>query len=261
MPAVVLLALSFGGSQTTSVAPPEGTWVITQANAELLESLDSELTAAFFDGPQTIALGGYGDAVVAEGWASLAAFETDVELELISDGVTMVMYDPEAWDHTPLVEQLDPVAAMAEFAELARSEGYLVLMTPHPGLVSVPGAECAQLPGESVAAAFVRCGLPAAAALNADIVDLQLQALQQHPARYREWVTAAANQAREANPDVQILAHLTTRLAPDPTVLYAAWRSVQPVVDGYYVGVPGGARPRIAIGFLRMISIGTGRRR
>lgn len=261
MPAFVLLALSLGGAEVHPVTPPAGTWVITRTNAELLGSIDPDLTAAFFDGPQTIALEGFGDAVTADGWASLAAFEADVEAGLIADEVTLVMYDPEAWEHTPLAEQLDPVTAMAAFAELARSQGYRVLMTPHPGLVTVPGGACTQLPEESVPAAFVRCRLPAAAALNADIVDLQLQALQQHAARYREWVAAAARQARQANPQVQVLAHVTTRLAPDPTVLYSAWRSVQPVVDGCYIGVPQGTRPRIAIGFLRMISIGADRRR
>lgn len=261
MPAVVLLALSLGGAEAHPVTPPAGAWVITRTNAELLGSIDYELTAAYFDGPQTIALDGYGDAVIAEGWASLAAFQADVEAGLIPDDVRIVMYDPEAWEHTPLAEQLDPVTAMTAFAELAWSQGYQVLMTPHPGLVTVPGAACAQLPEESVPAAFVRCRLPAAAALSADIVDLQLQGLQQDPERYREWTAAAAAQARQANPHVNILAHLTTRLAPDPTVLYSAWRSVQPVVDGCYVGVPGGARPRVAIGFLRMISIGADRRR
>lgn len=261
MPAVVLLALSLGGAEARPAMPPAGTWVITRTNAELLESIDPDIAAAFFDGPQTIALDGYGDAVTAKGWASLAAFKADIEAGLVADEVTMVMYDPEPWEHTPLAEQLDPVTAMAEFAELARSQGYQVLMTPHPGLVTVPGAACRQLPDESVPAAFLRCRLPAAAARSADIVDLQLQALQQDPQRYREWVAAAAGQARQANPQVQVLAHLTTLLAPDVTVLYAAWRSVQPVVDGCYLGVPGGARSRVAIGFLRVIAIGADRNR
>ena len=256
-----MLALSLGGTEAHPVTPPAGTWVITRTNAELLASIDPDLTAAYFDGPQTIALDGFDDAVTADGWASLAAFEADIEAGLIADEVTLVMYDPEAWEHTPLTEQLDPATAMAAFSELARSQDYQVLMTPHPGLVTVPGAACAKLPEESVPAAFVRCRIPAAAALNADIVDLQLQALQQDPERYRKWTTAAAEQARQANPQVQVLAHLTTRLAPDPTVLFSAWRSVQPVVDGCYIGVPQGARPRMAIGFLRMISIGADRRR
>ena len=260
-PAVVLLALSLGGTDLSSVSPPDGMWVITRTNIELLESIDHDVTASYFDTPQTIALGGYGDAVIAQGWASLAAFEADVEAELVADDVTMVMYDPEAWEHTPIAEQLDPVAAMTAFAALARAEGYQVLMTPHPGLVAVHGAACMQRAGESVPAAFVRCGLPAAAAANADILDLQLQGLQQDPQRYRQWVAAAAEQARRANPEVRVLAHLTTRLAPDATVLYAAWRAVQPIVDGSYMGVPGGARPRVALGFLRMISVSDDRRR
>ena len=260
MPAVVLLAISLGGTDARPVTPPSGTWVITRTNAELMESIDPELTAAFFDAPHTIALDGYHDAVAARGWASLAAFEADLEADLVPDDVRVVMYDPEAWEHTPLAEQVDPVTAMAEFAKLAWSRDYLVLVTPHPGLVTVPGAACPKVEDESVAAAFLRCRLPAAAAQSADIVDLQLQALQQNAERYREWTTAAAVQARQANPNVQVLAHLTTRIAPDPTVLYAAWRSVQPVVDGCYVGVPGGVRPRVALGFLRMIAIGNGRR-
>ncbi len=260
MPAVVLLAISLGGTDAQPVTPPSGTWVITLTNAELLESIDPELTAAFFDAPHAIALDGYRDAVAARGWASLAAFEADIEADLVPDEVRVVMYDPEAWEHTPVAEQIDPVTAMAEFAELAWSRGYRVLMTPHPGLVTVPGAACPKVEDESIAAAFLRCRLPAAAAQSADIVDLQLQALQQNSERYREWTTAAAAQARQANPDIQVLAHLTTRIAPDPTVLYTAWRSVQTAVDGCYVGVPGGVRPRVAIGFLRMIAIGSGRR-
>ncbi len=261
MPVVVLLALSFGGSQPAPMTPPSGTWVITRVNAELLEALNPTVAAAFFDGPGTIALGGYRGAIPAMGWASLAAFEADVETGLVPDEVRIVMYDPEAWEHTPIAEQLDPATAMAEFAELAWSQGYQVLMTPHPNLVTVPGAACLKLADESVTAAFLRCRLPAAAAQSADVLDLQLQDLQRDFERYREAVTQAGEQARQANPSVQVLAHLTTRTAPDPTVLYSAWRSVQPVVDGCYIGVPAGVRARVAIGFLRMIAIGSGRRR
>ena len=261
VPAVVLLALSFGGTEMHPVTPPAGTWVITSTNIEVLASIDAELTEAFFDGPQTVALGGYADAVAARGWASLASFRADVDAGSISDDVRTVMYDPEAWEHTPLAEQVDPVGAMAEFAQLAWSSGYQVLMTPHPSLVTVPSAACRQRSDETVPAAFVRCGLPAAAARSADIVDLQLQALQQDPDRYPHWIAVAAHQARQANPRVKVLAHVTTLLAPEPTVLYSAWRSVQPIVDGCYLGVPGGARARVAIRFLRMISIGADRRR
>ena len=260
MPAVVLLALSLGGTPTGPVTAPSGTWVVTRWNAEALEALDPEITASILGTPRTIALEGYKDAVPAKGWASLAAFEADLEAGLVPDEVRIVMYDPEAWEHTPLAEQLDPEAAMAEFAALAWSHGYQVLMTPHPSLVSAPGAVCAKRPDESVTAAFIRCRLPAAAAEHADVVDLQLQSLERDPEHYRAAVTAAARQAREANPDVLVLAHLTTRLAPDPTVLYIAWRSVQPVVDGQYLGMPGGVRARVAIGFLRMLTLGAAHR-
>ncbi|MGZ8614448.1 MAG: hypothetical protein ACXWX4_07180 [Actinomycetota bacterium] len=260
-PVAVFLALSVGAASPGPVIPPSGTWVVTRINAEVLEELDPGLTRAFLGTPDTIALGGYGDAVPAMGWASLAAFEFDVGAGLVPDNVRIVMYDPEAWEHTPLDEQLDPAGAMAGFAALARAHGYLVLMTPHPSLVTVPGAACPMRTDESATAAFLRCGLVAAAAVHADVVDVQLQSLQRNPARYREAIAEAARQARAANPDVQVLAHLTTAMAPDPTVLYAAWHSVQPVVDGQYLGVPGGRRATVALAFMRMLSVGVERRR
>ena len=105
MPVVVLLALSFGGSQPAPMTPPSGTWVITRVNAELLEAMSPMVAAAFFDGPGTIALGGYRGRDPGHGWASLAAFEADVEAGLVPDEVRIVMYDPEAWEHTPIAEQ------------------------------------------------------------------------------------------------------------------------------------------------------------
>jgi hypothetical protein len=194
------------------------------------------------------------------GWASLEAFRADLAAGLVPPEVRIAMYDPEAWEHTPYEEQLDPVGAMAEFAALAREYGYRVLMTPHPGLAAVPGAACTKAPEESVIAAFMRCRLPAAAARHADVLDLQLQSLQQDPIAYREAVIAAAGQARDVNPDIEVLAHLTTALAPQATVLYAAWRSAGPWVDGYYMGVPNGRRVDVAVRFLRIVANGADRR-
>jgi hypothetical protein len=53
--------------------------------------------------------------------------------------VRVAMYDQERWEHTPPSEQRDPVAAITRFGELAHRHSHRVIVTPHPGLVSVKG--------------------------------------------------------------------------------------------------------------------------
>jgi hypothetical protein len=67
-------------------------------------------------------------------------------------------------------------------------------------------------------------------------------------------VEAAAAQAREANPDVVVLAGLSTAFAPTPGTLLAAWDAVSDIVDGHYMAVPGGIRPEVAASFLRALA-------
>jgi hypothetical protein len=251
---LVLLSTTTGAAD----APPGGSpgiWIATRVNVATLEALDPSLTTLFFDEPDAFVLDGWGGATTAMGWASLAAFERDLSTGAIPASVGLVMYDPEAWWHTPLGEQQDPAGSMRRFASLARSAGYLVLMTPHPSLVNVPGARCARGQTEDVVAAFLRCGIAEVAGETADVVDLQLQALQKVPGAYRLAFAAAAGQARAANPDVQVLAHLTTALAPDATTLFDAWQGVRDVADGVYLGMPGRKRPKVALAFLHMVSI------
>jgi hypothetical protein len=253
---LVLVALSTttGAAEAPAGGSP-GIWIATRDNVTTLEGLDRDLTERFFDAPDAFVLGGWGGAATAAGWASVATFERALAAGAIPGSVRLVMYDPEAWSHTPLREQRDPATWMHRFASLARGAGYRVMITPHPGLVTVPGAVCAERENEGVVAAFLRCRIAAAAGANADVVDLQLQSLEKDPTAYRRAFVAAAEQARGADPDVEVLAHLTTALAPDATVLFAAWRSVADVADGVYLGMPGRTRPRVALAFLRLVSI------
>src|SRR5438034_1150489 len=68
-----------------------------------------------------------------------------------------------------------------------------------------------------------------------------------------EWWTATP-QARRANPDVVVLAGLSTRFATGPDTLLNAWDSVADIVDGHYMAVPEGIRPDIAVAFLQMLA-------
>lgn len=241
------------GASTMPRSTPFGeVWIGTKTTAETLSRLDASTTAVFLGGPTSFALGGWGSAAPALAWASEAAFEADLAAGRVPPDVRVVMYDPEKWTATPEEERADPAAAMRAFGTLARMHGYMVVITPHPNLVTVQDAACTVREGETMEAAFLRCRIQGHAAEAADVVEVQAQYLEGDPIVYRRFVGAAARQARDANPGVLVLSGLSTNFATEPAVLLRAWRSVIGVVDGHYLNVPHGRRAEMAIAFLRL---------
>jgi hypothetical protein len=233
-------------------APPlEQRWIATTPTLARLRAVDPAATALYFDRPGSFVLGGGAEgSVAARAWSDEAEFERDLASGAIAPWVQAVMYDPEGWPATPLGERRDPIAAMRAFSRAARAAGYEVIITPHPNLVDVPGAVCGRSGTEATSAAYVRCGIGAEAARLSDVVEIQAQWLEWDPATYRAFVEAAAAQARRANPDVVVLAGLSTRFAPEPQTLLSAWDAVSDIVDGHYLAVPEGIRPDVAASFL-----------
>jgi len=238
---------------TVQAAPYGEVWIGTRTTAANLASLDAPTTATFLGGSTSFGLGGWGSAAPAVAWASEARFADDLAQGRIPQGVRVVMYDPEAWDATPVDEQMDPEEAMQRFESLARTHGYVVMITPHPSLVTVAGARCGAEPGEAIDHAFLRCRIEADAARYADVVEVQAQYLEADAEAYHRFVAAAARQARAADPGVLVVSGLSTNFAPDPSTLYAAWRSVLGTVDGHYLNVPHGRLPETALAFLRLV--------
>jgi hypothetical protein len=256
--AILLLGvtgLRAAGRTTTRDTPPFGElWIGTANTAEVLARIDPEVSHLFLGGRGSVMLGGPAGTETAMAWASEAAFAADLAAGRIPQTVRVVLYDPEGWDATPLSERRDPATAMRAFGELARSNGFVAVITPHPSLVAVPGGACVIAEGESTEAAYLRCGIQAAAARYADVVEVQGQYLETDVAAYRGFVSAAAQQARTANPAVTVLSGISTNFTDDPAVLYTAWRSVLDVVDGHYLNVPDGFRSHVAAEFLRMVA-------
>jgi hypothetical protein len=265
MAAVALLGLVQRTGETTGLGAatmPRSTpfgevWIGTRTSAETLSRFDASTTAVFLGGPTSFALGGWGSAVPALAWASEAAFEVDLAAGRVPPDVRVVMYDPENWTATPEEERADPAAAMRAFGTLARMHGYMVVITPHPNLVTVQDAACTVREGETMDAAFLRCRIQGYAAEAADVVEVQAQYLEGDPVAYKRFVSAAARQARDANPGVLVLSGLSTNFATEPSVLLRAWRSVIGVVDGHYLNVPHGRRAEMAIAFLRLAASAT----
>jgi hypothetical protein len=259
MPAVIAVVVALAvlpmiGRQGLADAPPLGqVWMATPNTVQLLG--DDPITRVFLDRPSSYVLsGGWAAATPALGWASSSRFEVAVAQGRVPQEVRTVMYDPESWSSTPIWERRHPTVAMRLFSQAAHAAGYRVVLTPHPGLVEVGGADCTRRHGESMAAAYLRCGIVGTAARWADVVEIQAQYLESDPAAYRGLVGAAAEQARAANPRVVVLSGLSTRFASDPQVLLDAWDSVSDIVDGHYLSVPDGIHPEIADGFLHELA-------
>jgi hypothetical protein len=219
-----------------------------------IQAINPSLASRFFNAETSFGLnGGWGTATPAMSWASEAEFERAIRAGSIPPDVHTAMYDPEFWPATPLDEQERPVHSMRAFSEAAHAAGYAVVITPHPSLAEVNGGPCEATDVETVEGAFLRCGLEGGAARYADIVEVQAQFLEWDPARYRRVVATATAQARAANPDVVVIAGLSTRYAVDADVLYRAWDAVRDVVDGHYLAMPDRIRPGVAADFLTLV--------
>jgi hypothetical protein len=232
-------------------------WVTSRGTVEAIARLDPEAAEATFARPTGIVLRGWPGAVHGRAWASCAAFEDDLAADRIAPEVHAVMFDPEGWEKTPPTERQDPVAFIHRFAKLARERGFFTIVTPHQGLVEVPGSPHAPGPGESKEQAYVRSGITAEAARFADACETQAQRLQRDPPAYREFVAETAVQARRANPEVVFLSGLSTHPGYPATaeMLFAAWESVRDLVDGHYLSLSMRRRnPDVAARFLSLVS-------
>jgi hypothetical protein len=149
-----------------------------------------------------------------------------------------VLYDPEAWSFTPVTEQRDPVGAAALAARAARAAGLQLIVAPALNLTTVlaPGSK---VPRSDL---FLELGLPGKLARHADVLELQAQSLERDSGGYAAFVTAAAAQARAARPELGVLAGVSTNppgAQVDASQVVAAIRAVRPVIDGFWLNVPG----------------------
>jgi hypothetical protein len=237
--------------------PPRGqVWMAASGTVGRIFRLDPRIARLYFDRSEAIVVdGGWKGATLGMAWASLDAFVAGIEAGTIPPEIEVVMYDPERWKATPPEEQRDPAMAMRVFAAVARAHGYeRVALTPHPNLMEVPGAICGAFPKETAREAFLRCRIMYTAADVGDVVEIQAQSLQGSPGAYGVFVAEAAAQARAADPDVVVLAGLSTRFSDNAHEMLAAWDAVAEAVDGHYLAMPEGMRPWIATRFLSLLA-------
>ncbi|HEX4788585.1 MAG TPA: hypothetical protein VH372_09005 [Actinospica sp.] len=265
-----------GGSGTVSASPGSGvtgpeatgsvgasgssagiTWVLERPALNALRGagLSEAEVSALFNNANTYVVGGFGSA-----HRTATVTNLDHGSANIPTGTTALLYDDEHWSLTPLAQQRDPGDSGAQALRLAHDEGMVLIATPAPDLADVldPGGT------GSADQRFLSLDVIASVARNADIVDIQAQGLE-GSARYEQFVTAAARQARAANPKVKVLAGISTnpsgRTVSAQTFAQDA-NEVRGVVDGYWLNIPsagtacprcGVARPRVALPWLEAL--------
>ena len=143
-------------------------------------------------------------------YQSYARFAADISAGRIDPRIQAVAYDPEHWGLTPLDEQRAPLTYMRLFSTVAHAHGYRVLLAPGRDLMMLGKAPCHAAPGERLDHAYLRCGIPAAAARDGDILNVQAQADEFRPRRLRLLVERAAAQARAAKPSIVVLVGIST---------------------------------------------------
>ncbi len=176
--------------------------------------------------------------------------------------VETVLYDCEAWPHTPPSEQADPSTYIQRAADLCHSVGLSLVAAPSMGLARrlVPGAK-------SGPAAYLALGLAEASAVYADGLHVQSQSLERQPASYGEFVRDVAIRVRDSAsaPNVQVTAGLSTNPpGPPPSAaqLIACVQATAEMVAGFWLNVPvpgpwcptcSPPRPELAYAVLRQL--------
>lgn len=192
-------------------------------------------------------------------FASAAALEAAIRAKQLPSGVFGVLYDPEDWAFTPASEQQNPVAAATATAAAAHAAGLQLIVAPGIDLTTVLGSGGTDPRWRQ----FLDLGLIGRLAKVADVVELQAQSLEQDTSVYTTFVEAAAAQASAANPDIGLVAGLSTNPPGTPVTaqqLTAAIAATRSVVGGYWINVPSPGtrcptcnvpRPQIAIQVLQ----------
>jgi hypothetical protein len=250
----------------SSAAAAGLTWVINRSALAGLSSagMSNSQLSELFNNAHTYIVGsasGTADSANISAWTSPQTITvTDLRPAGFSRGAAAVLYDVEDWALTPKAQQQNPAKYEAEGHRLASARGVVFIAAPAMDLVRVLDPNGSG----TVAQRFLSLDLIGQAARNADIVDIQAQGLE-GSSQYTSFVTAAAAQAKAANPDVKVLAGLSTNPAGraiSAAVLAQDAQSVRGVVDGYWLNIPssgtacptcGAARPQVAVPWLEQL--------
>jgi hypothetical protein len=222
------------------------------------------------DNSQPFVVTGRNVAAIPPGWNAIpfASFTSFRAIESALKGGTLahdaegIIYDNENWQFTPEQEQQNPARYEKRSADLVHAHGLLFLAAPAVDLVAVLAVQSQTTPYD----AYLRLGIAADAARYAEIVVIQAQGSERDTTLYAEFVGQAAAQARWANPNVLVLAGISTNPSGQRVTANDILRAIAATrdsVDGYWFNIPSPSqycpscndfRPDIAIEVLRRLA-------
>lgn len=219
-------------------------WII---NGPALKYFASDATArAFFAGKQPFViqrkdartqLPPQWQAREVRSFTSFASMQSAIRRGL-GPNVRAVIYDNEVWRFTPPEEQRDSVTYTQRAAQLAHEHGLMLIATPAVNLVRAMTGRPAR--GNRYQE-FLDLNVIGGAAKYADAVDIQAQGSETALPRFTQFVRAAADQARAANPRVLVFAGISTNPNGQAVTADHVLRAIEAtrnIVDGYWLNVP-----------------------
>jgi hypothetical protein len=244
-------------------------WLFAGPGVEAI-STDAEVsrllnnTRPFVMGPRYLArVPPSWNAIPIISFKSFGAIRDALQMGAIGPEIRGIMYDYEKWQFTPEEEQRNAAGYVKQAADLVHARGLLFLAAPAVNLVTVMApAEDRKRLGDT----YLRLGIAAGAARYADVFDIQAQRFEYDTDLYAKFVRQAAAQARRANPNVMVLAGVSTQpFGPRVTAddIFRAIAATRDVVDGYWFNIPKPSaysphatefRPDIAIEVLRRLA-------
>jgi hypothetical protein len=201
-------------------------------------------------------------AIPFASFTGFLAIKSALKVGTLAHDAEGIIYDNENWQFTPVEEQQNPAHYEKLAADLVHAHGLLFLTAPGVDLVTVLAPENRTTPYD----AYLRLGIAADAARYADVVDIQAQGSERDTTFYANFVVQAAAQARQANPNVLVLAGISTNPSGQQVTANDILRAIAATrdsVDGYWFSIPSPSeycpscnsfRPDIAIEVLRRLA-------
>lgn len=259
------LSLGFATSPAHATTSQPPAFIVDAAVVDRTEALAPGLVSRYFRAWSTFEFGLLSTSTPNASQTASFADETKLKAAIAQGSLPphtrAVIYDDEGWGATPLAQQLDPATYYREAATAAHAAGLLLIAAPGTDLANVVN------PGRGPAwNRYLSANVAAGAARYADIYDVQSQSLEPDTGTYDSYVHQAAEQALAANPNVKVMAGLSTNpsgVAQPPSVLLSAAQASQNDVWGWWLNDPpaslycpdcSGPYPETVVGFLQGLS-------
>lgn len=177
----------------------------------------------------------------------------------IDPAIKAVVLDIEDWAATPVAEQLKPAEYYKLAERLAHKNGLTLIATPAINLVN---AIEPTFTGDKYTE-FERLGLAGAIAQYSDVYEIQAQQIETNTAQFASFVTTIAGQVNAAQPNITVLAGISTNPAGASVTsaqVFASVSAVLTAVNGYWINIPaaspscpscGAPQPAVADGVLQ----------